>query len=366
MTDLFFYYSLLFLLIFSLIAVYNFFTAPQLRKTNNKIEKPGLVSILIPARNEENNITDCVKSVLKQDYENTEIFILDDNSTDRTASIVAELSNKNQNVKFISGKELPEGWLGKNWACHQLSQNAKGKYLVFVDADVRLNENAITASIDKMKGKSLKALSVFPTQIIKTFGEALITPLMNWILLSFLPLNLVYKSQNKSFVAANGQFFLFEAEFYKKLGGHEAVKNETVEDMAFARLIKQSGEKFLTCLGNEFIRCRMYSNFSEGFAGFSKNFFPGFKLSPLIFILFLLFIESVFLFPILLSLFYSKFIIQSLIILSTQILVLQTSRQNVIFSLLHPLQIIVLFAVGVNSTIKTKLGKLKWKERIIK
>lgn len=364
--EIYYFYSIFFLVIFLFVAVYNFFLAPQISKSQTKNENEDLVSVLIPARNEEKNIAECINSILNQDYQNMEIIVVDDESEDNTAKIVNEISLENKKVKLIHGEKLPAGWLGKNWACHQLSQKSSSKFLLFIDADVRLHENAVTAAITKMKQKNLKALSVFPTQKIKTFGESLITPIMNWILLTFLPLKLVYSSSNKSFVAANGQFFLFETEFYKKIGGHESVKNEIVEDMAFARLIKSSGEKLMTALGGNLIRCRMYTNFREGFNGFSKNFYRGFKLSQLFFLLFLIFIESIFLLPVLLSFFFPVFILHAFLILSLQILILQTSRQNLFFALLHPIQMITLPLVGINSLLKTKAGTLKWKERIIR
>ena len=137
---------------------------------------------------------------------------------------------------------------GKNWACHQLSQKAKGKYLLFIDADVELAPNAISSTAKIMAETKTKMLSVFPTQRIKSFGEWLIVPLMNWLLLAFLPLRQVYASRNNSFIAANGQFILWDRETYFSIGGHQQVANAVVEDMELARKAKQKN-KIITLLG---------------------------------------------------------------------------------------------------------------------
>ena len=235
---------IIFLLIFisvlisTIVVVYNYFTAPILKDNSEKLDQADLVSVLIPARNEENNIANCLNNILQQDYENFEIFVLDDQSTDRTKEIVKSFSQKHSCVFYVDGEPLPPNWTGKNWACHQLSKKAKGKYLLFVDADVELAKNALSSALKILFAKQVKMLSVFPTQKIKTLGEWLIVPLMNWLLLSFLPLKQVYASANISLIAANGQFMLWERETYFDIGGHKQVANAVVEDMELARKTK--------------------------------------------------------------------------------------------------------------------------------
>jgi chlorobactene glucosyltransferase len=344
-----------------IVSLINFFSAPMINKNFTLNDEGKLVSILIPARNEERNITDCLISCLNQSYLNKEILVLNDNSSDRTAELLEHFSD---NIKIINGSELPEGWLGKNWACHQLSQNAKGEYLLFIDADVRLDDNAVESAISEINISEAGMISVFPTQIIKSFSEWLIVPLMNWLLLGFLPLLLVYKSKHKSFVAANGQFILWEKNIYQLVGGHTAVKNKPVEDMEFARICKSKGIKIKTLLGNNITFCRMYSNFNEAVKGFSKNFFPGFNTNGISFLLFLLIISFASIFPFLIwdNILLSVLLI-ALIILS-RIFISIKSNQNIFINLLlHPLQMLVVFAVGIISVYKTYSGKLEWKER---
>ena len=175
--------------VFTLISVYNLFTAPVMKSRTNAAENGALVSVLVPARNEEKNILKCLNGILNQDYKNIEVIVLDDNSTDNTHEIVKSINS--QIIKLIKGKELPADWLGKNWACHQLAQNANGSYLLFMDADVEIMPSVVSSAVLEIQESNASLISIFPTQKIKSFGEHLIVPLMNWLLLTFLPLKFV-------------------------------------------------------------------------------------------------------------------------------------------------------------------------------
>ena len=119
----------------TLVVLFNFFAAPVIKKESYQLRRRPLVSVLIPARNEEANIQWCLTHVLNQSYLNTEVIVLDDQSEDNTHAIVTEMQKKHPNLKLFRGKDLPGGWNGKNWACHQLSQKARGEIIIFVDAD---------------------------------------------------------------------------------------------------------------------------------------------------------------------------------------------------------------------------------------
>ncbi|MCX7610726.1 MAG: glycosyltransferase family 2 protein [Ignavibacterium sp.] len=348
-------------LIIFIVTLVNLFTAPELMKAQT--EENQLVSILIPARNEEKNIEDVVIDCLNQTYSNKEIIVLNDHSTDNTKKILEQFSDK---IQIIEGLDLPDDWLGKNWACHQLSQKASGEYLLFVDADVRLDDYALESSIAILNKTKSKMLSVFPTQIMKSFSEFLIVPLMNWLLLSFLPLVLVYKSKNKSFVAANGQFILWDKNFYNSIGGHQAVKNMPVEDMEFARIVKSSNQRMITLLGGKMVFCRMYSNLNEALNGFAKNFYPGFKINPIVFISFISLIVASLLIPF----FYWKdatiSIVLIAVILLSRVFISIKSRQNIFYNLiLHIFQMIFVIAEAVISVYRFHSKKLVWKGRKI-
>lgn len=348
--------------VFCSISVYNFFTAPVLKNNLNINPQQKLVSVLIPARNEENNIVKCIEGVLAQGYQNKEIVVLDDNSRDNTLQFASSI--KNENLIIIKGKQLPEGWLGKNWACHQLSQQAIGDYFLFLDADVELRPEVVSSAILELEKSDAALLSIFPTQIIKTFGEHLIVPLMNWLLLTFLPLRFVYSSSSKSFIAANGQFMLWKKSDYLRLNGHDTVKDKVVEDMELARLAKKSQLKVKTLLGGELIFCRMYNSFNESYNGFNKNFYPGFSINPFFFIIIILFLLVVFFSPIIMitNTFYSFIPLMLVIVIRTAVSI-KSKQSWFINIILHPFQMILMFWIGIISLIKFKTKRLVWKQR---
>lgn len=345
------------------VVIYNNFTAPKLYNKVHDLYKAPFVSILVPARNEESNIEECIRSVLHQNYNNFEMIILDDDSKDRTEDIIKPFEERNSKIKLIKGKKLPSGWLGKNWACSQLAEQAKGEVLLFIDADVRLEENALNSALYKMQRTNTEALSVFPTQIMNSVGEYFIVPLMNWLLLSFLPLKQVYKSKKISFVAANGQFMMFKRDVYFSLGGHESIKNKVVEDMEFARMLKQRGFSIITALGYDTVYCRMYSGFDEAFNGFVKNFFPGFNTSPISFLIYLSGIQALYLLPIVLSFFSPIFIWLVFAIILNRLIISFLSKQSPLIGIIHPLQMLLLLLIGVSSINAFVSGKLEWKGR---
>ncbi len=365
MLDIFFYILLLFNILFLGISLFNWLTAPRIKNSNIKLNDEPFVSVLIPARNEERNIPNLLNSLSSQNYQNLEIIVLDDNSNDNTATIVNKFSDVTKS-RLLSGVLLPETWLGKNWACNQLSNEAKGEYLLFIDADVILDSSAISNAIRYMQEYNLDMLSSFSTQQISGFGSWLTIPLVNWLLLNFLPLKFVLWFKNPSFAAANGQFILFKTETYKQIGGHAAVKDQVVEDMAFAKILKRKGYKIITTLGDNTVFCKMYSGFNEGVNGFAKNFFPGFEIPAMLFYMLLLFFAVTFLAPFVMALLSYKFILITAIILLARIFQSLPSKQNIVINtLLHPLQIIVMLYIGVLSVNRLNNNRIEWKGRNI-
>jgi len=353
------------LLITTLVVIYNFFSAPEL-KTNSLMEEMPLISILIPARNEENNISHCLEKILNQRYNNFEVFVLDDKSTDNTRKLIESFTRtqKDKRIKLLNGKNLPENWTGKNWACHQLSENAKGELLLFIDADVMLSPDALIKASSVFVAKNCSLLTLFPSQKNFSLGEFLTVPLMNWFLLTFLPLKLVYSNKNVSFTAANGQFMLWNKSAYQKIGGHKVVAHKIVEDMEIARLTKKNGDKVYAGLGGEEVFCRMYNSFNDGFVGFSKNFFPGFAMPKSVFILSILFLFFVFYSPFIFVFFYDEYFLPAGLIIGQRFLISLKSKQNFLINiLLHPLQMLIMLIVGIYSALSVNKGKIYWKGR---
>ncbi len=332
---------------------------------NLKITDKPLVSILIPARNEEKNIGNILNDILIQDYNNIEIIIYDDDSEDNTAEIIREFINQDERITIIKGQKLPENWLGKNYACHQLSTAAKGTYLLFLDADIRISKNIIENTIAYSNKNKLSLLSIFPMQEMHSTGEKLTVPIMNWILLSLLPMFLIKKCSWTSFSAANGQFMLFNASDYIKHYWHKIVKNEKVEDIKILRLMKKSKYEVHTLLGDKRIKCRMYSSYKEGLNGFSKNVLAFFSNS-ISFMLFFTFCSLFGVFYIAFMLNWRDLILYLFLSFLMYIMISIISKQNIKNNLLYLIPRQFSFGLIVLNSLYYKLMKKgKWKGRII-
>lgn len=267
------------------------------------------VSILIPARNEQEVIRKCLESALIQSYPNFEVIVLDDESTDSTPRILQELEDsKPHTLKVIRGKPKPDHWLGKPWACQQLSEEADGNILIFIDADTWLEEDMVAKVVRSMGRDVVDFLTVWPKQILGTFWEKTNIPLVYYALLSLLPARYVHKVPvwvpdllkpmvRPLFAAACGQCMAFKRSAYDSIGGHASVKNEVVEDVALAKKIKEKGLKMKMYHGEASISCRMYTTGRELEEGFSKNFLAGFDYNIPLFLFMALLHISVFVLP---------------------------------------------------------------------
>ncbi len=230
-----------------------------------------LLSVLIPARNEEKNIGLLLDDLLNQPYQSIEVLVFNDQSTDRTAQIVEKYSVLDSRIHLFNSEGLPEGWTGKNHACDSLARQARGEFYLFLDADVRISGDIFSRAIAGLQKQASQLLTIFPQQEMKSGGEWLVVPMMNYILLTLLPLGLVRRTGFASLAAANGQFMLFEAAAYKEFSPHKTVKNKRVEDIEIARYLKQN-KAGVTCLaGNRNIRCRMYQNYDDALNGLSRS-----------------------------------------------------------------------------------------------
>ncbi len=265
------------------------------------------VSVLIPARNEEANIGDCVRSLLAQDYDDFEVVVLNDRSTDRTAAILAELQKEaaaaghgggRPRLRVLEGQELPEGWLGKHWACHQLAGRADGELLLFTDADTHHGPQSLRHGVGAMQAAGADMLTAFPHEIVVTWAEKLIVPVFPFSIFSFLPLIVAYNVRSPAFSAAVGQYMLFSRRAYEQIGGYAAIKDRPVDDIALAQQIKAHGLRWRLADATRDVRCRMYRNAGQVFEGFSKNLFAGFGYRLLPFAFVWTWLATIFLLPI--------------------------------------------------------------------
>lgn len=358
------YFIFLFLILRFTVTLFNFISNPKL--TSSPREYTDMVSILIPVRNEEHNILNLLESIRDQDYQNYEVIILDDHSTDNTQELCARFCRLNKRFRIISGKALPKDWLGKNYACYQLAAESKGTFLMFLDADETIANGLINNTVHRIKFYRLDLLSLFTNQVMISWGERMIVPLMHFVLLNLLPLRLVKLSKNPAFSAASGQFMLFNADNYRENQWHEQVKGKVVEDIEIMKLVKGYGFKAEALLANGFIFCRMYKNFSEAFNGFSKNLLAGFNNSVIgLFLYLLLVILGPIAIAYILSLELLLFAL-ALIILS-RVMISLMSGQNVWLNIiLHPLQLIFMVLISVTSVKKYFTKTIVWKGRTIK
>ena len=234
------------------------------------------VSVLVPARNEEANIERCVTSLLAQQYPDFEVLVLDDESTDRTGCILESLAADNPRLRVLAGRPLPDGWLGKNWACAQLAEQADGELFYFTDADTHHQPQTLHAFAATLAGEGADLLGGFPRQEVGTLGEKLIVPFFSWIIYCFTPLALGYRLKFPALSTAVGQALLFRRAAYEGIGGHYAVRAAIVEDLELARQIKAHGYAWRMMCLTDLVSCRMYRSGREAAAGLSKNLFAAF------------------------------------------------------------------------------------------
>jgi chlorobactene glucosyltransferase len=379
--DLFLLYQYVILIILSVLLV-NFIFNQYLYKDISKfklskkiLKDPPLISILIPARNEEINIEKCIKAFLKQDYPNLEILVLDDNSNDNTYSIVKKLSQKNKNIKIFKGKQLPQGWLGKNFACYQLSRYAKGEYLFFTDADTHHLQNSVSSAFAAMLNNGLDALCPFPREIMVTIHERMVIPFMNFAILLFMPLALIRKSKNPLFCTGVGQCLLFKREVYFGMGGHAAIKGKILEDVHITKKTKEMGYSYMIFDGRKIISCRMYKNFKQVFVGYTRILFSAFDYNifmialAVIFFILLFLLPNIF-FPVGLILYHwPRDIMISIVVQISIVSLIRTVnalrfKERLTDVLLSPLSIVYIVFISVNSVVQSSLGNgIYWKGR---
>lgn len=367
--DLLFYTTVILLIGFATITVYNYFTAPKLRINKSPKNEDKLVSILIPARNEESNITKSLLSAINQTYQNTEIIVLDDKSTDKTAEIVYEIIKKypKHKITLYQGSDLPAGWNGKSWACYNLASYANGDYILFIDADVILSKYAIASSLYEIQKHNLDLLTVFPTQITKTLGETiLVSTFMEWFLTSLLAIKLSNDIKVPSFSAACGQFMFMKKSSYDAIGGHSCVGQNIVEEREISMKFMKEGFKPYTYLGNEVVYCRMYKDLKSSINGFANPFYSGTKMHPIQFFTFIILLPVVYITPLFMVFIDTKYLLPVYLILLQRFAESALFRKNFFKTLiLHPLQMFSFFAIGVISYQRTVSGKLVWKGRVL-
>ncbi|WP_337868323.1 glycosyltransferase family 2 protein [Meiothermus sp.] len=250
-----------------LILLLNMLFFPVLKREKLRRPRPT-VSLLVPARNEAHNLRETLPGLLLQGVQ--EILVLDDHSTDVTAQVVEEFSRQDARVRLLVGRPKPEGWMGKTWACYQLAQAAQGEVLIFTDADVHWRKRGVRAVLARMEHERAGLVSVYPLQMTHSLAERVILPLIDDVLLCYLPYPLL-RTPFPSASAANGQVMAFTRLAYLASGGHAAVRGEVLEDVRLAQKTKAAGQRLALALGGGLVAVRMYRSFAEIVEGLGKN-----------------------------------------------------------------------------------------------
>jgi len=350
----------------SSLTLWNLMVWPRGRRAEGALPR---ASVLIPARNEMASIEASVRAALAA--KPLEVVVYDDGSTDGTSEVLAALSLEDDRLRVVAGDGLPEGWVGKPHACHQLSRHARGEWLVFVDADVTLAPDGLQRLQGLAEDYDAEAVTAVPRQETRSFSERLILPLLHLTYTSWLPLPLIWRTHDPRFLAANGQILAVRRGAYDAVGGFERVRNEVVDDMAFCRQLKLGRRRVVFADGFALATCRMYGNAREVWRGFSKNLYEGIGGSLVALALVVALYVTAFVWPFV-GLF-GALLLPSLLVPSVAgvvaNLVLRGAlavrfRQPFESVLLHPLGTLALMAIAVNSAVWTHRGRVEWAGRV--
>jgi cellulose synthase/poly-beta-1,6-N-acetylglucosamine synthase-like glycosyltransferase len=224
------------------------------------------VSIIVPARNEEGSLANCLESLTAQTGVAFEIIVVDDGSTDRTREIAQSFAK----VRVISAGPLPNGWTGKNNAVIAGAKEARAKCLLFTDADTVHLPGSLALALAEAKGEGADLLSYSPEQVVVSFTERAVMPVIFAELAGQYPPHKV-RDKSSGIAAANGQYILVRRAAYDAVGGHAAVATEILEDVALARLFHNAGQCVYFRYGGDAVRTRMYRNWAQLREGWTKN-----------------------------------------------------------------------------------------------
>lgn len=328
------------------------------------------LSILIPARDEEKNIGECLELVLTQGQIVSEILIYDDHSVDNTAQVIAKYLARDTRVRLLQPEPLPERWCGKTFACVQLARRAQGDWLLFLDADTRLQKNAVARMLTATRDHDATLLSLWPRLEMHSFWERALMPLLNFVVFTLYPAPLASRRPlDPSLGLAHGSCLLARRDIYERVGGHEAVRDQLFEDVRLAQLWRRQGFFSLCLDGQDLVCVRMYRSLGGIWNGFQKNFFPAFRRERN-FWSFLALHAGCFLLPFVLAPIALPNLAGWILVTAATGVLLMRLALAVRFKhswwsvLLHPVGETILLALGLTSWSKFKRGKgVEWKGR---
>ena len=261
------------------------FQAPPRRGPDAAGRGEILVSVCVPARNESANLEACVEGLLSQRDQAVEVLVYDDQSEDETPHILARLCAQDERVRAIPTEPLPGDWNGKQWGCDRMGRAARGQWLLFTDADVRFAPTCVARAMDAAHACGASLVSTFPRQRVGSLGEALLVPLIHFVLLSYLPFGRMRRTLDPATSAGCGQFLLVDRNAWLAVGGHGAFQASMHDGIKLPRALRRGGFRTDLFDGTELVSCRMYSGLRATWRGFAKNAYEGLG-SPILLILF--------------------------------------------------------------------------------
>jgi chlorobactene glucosyltransferase len=337
----------------------------RIPETENISRPSGTITLIIPARNEENNIRECLTCALNSTYSFQQILVVDDQSSDATAAIVESLQKDNPRIALLRIHELPSRWVGKNNALFQGAQHADSDWLLFIDADVRLHEHAVAQILHYAQQQQYDILSLSPHQLCDKYYEKLLQPEVFTMLNTLFPLHRI-NTESSTLSAFNGSFILIKKNAYFSFNGHQAVYNAVLEDTELARVARNYHLKFALLQGSPYVSSRMYRNFMELWSGWSRNLYLVIRASQHNVAMVMVCIILVYLYPLLLLLCNSKYaFFLYIIVIAFDLIIRARNKQFPGYSLLAPIAGFILLSIVLNSYSHCAvLRKTVWKKRI--
>jgi chlorobactene glucosyltransferase len=362
------------LVLFTLNLFFNFRALKKPRADSRPPESVPLISVMVPARDEEANIETCLKSLQAQDYPNFEILVLDDHSSDNTVAIVRRMAAEDSRIRLFHSQPLPEGWAGKPFACYQLAQRARGSWFLFVDADTihapHMLRSVLALAVESKSGM----LSGFPRQLANSLPQKIAIPVLYFVIMSWLPLWWLHRSKTPRPSLAIGQFLLFPREDYWKIGGHRAVKSRIIEDVWLGVEINRSGSRHIAVDLSPVVACNMYHDVGAMWDGFVRWMYSVAGLSRVFLALLIAAGYFFFLAPfywlwhelfVLYTGWGTIIVFQVVVIFGMRWLVDSRFKEPVVSAFLHPLGFSFLILTGLYAGSRQVVGAgVRWKNRL--
>ena len=347
------------------------------RLAGGDLRRRPLVSILIPCRNEQEYISACLDSILEQKYSHLEILVLDDHSEDDSAKILSRYAKEYDNVTIFQGNSLPEGWTGKNWACHQLYEASRGDVLLYCDADTQIGRDLIQDAVAELENRALGFVSIFPQRKSTNVFDRWIWSFTSWVIASWVPLWLAYQTRVGVLAVGFGQFLMLRRNAYEAIGGYEALRGNSLDDFEIARRIQTAGIDWRVYSSGGRLTTAGYRSTKDALDGYGKSIFPALGGNGLTLLLAWLLLANVTWTPAILlileSLQWITITTDQLQLASFCVMAMLITwaaagvklRISTLTTLLYPIAITSVLYTAVMSYLGIRRGTMTWKDRII-